>query len=62
MQCAVQTTAEPIEMPFKTLIGFGPRYTSPTEKGKFEGDGRPIVKYIDYRPCTAAMRPIVKLL
>jgi len=28
----------------------------------FEGEGRPIVKYRDYRPCAAAMRPFVKLV
>jgi len=62
MQCAVQTTAELIEMQFKMLNRVGPRYTSPTEKGNFDADGRPIVKFIDYRPCAASLRPTVKLL
>jgi len=35
----------------------------PTKRGNFEeAEGRPIVKYREYRPCAAAMRPFVKLL
>ena len=26
------------------------------------GEWRPIVKYMDYRPCASGMRPFVKLL
>ena len=34
----------------------------PMEKGNFEGNGWPIVKYTEYSPCAAAMRPFDKLL
>jgi len=31
-------------------------------RGNFEGEGQPAVKYREYRPYAAAMRPFVKLL
>jgi len=61
-------TAEPIEVPFGMLTGVGPRNyvlddsLDPHGNGQFWGKARPIVKYKDYRPCAAAMRPFVKLL
>ena len=42
------------------IVRWGPR--SPMGRGNFEtGKGQPIVKYREYRPCAAAMRPVVKL-
>jgi len=64
-------TAEPIEIPLGlwTRVG-GPRNhvlerdpDPPWEVAILRGKGRPVVKYRDYRPCAAAMRPFcVKLL
>ena len=31
-------------------------------RGSSEGEGRPLVKYKEYRLCAAAMQPFVKLL
>ena len=58
-------TAEPIEIPFGlwTSTRVGPEGPDPhMGMGNFEGGEGPIVKYIEYRPCAAAMRPFVKLL
>ena len=46
--------------PKEPCIGWG--FRSPTGRGSFGENGRPIVKYRDYCPCATAMRPFVKLL
>ena len=53
-------TAEPIEMPFGLWSRMGTRL--PMERGNFEGERRPTVKYRDHRHCAAAMRPFVNSL
>ena len=61
-------TAEPIEMLFEVRTQVGRRnyvldeVHIPMGRGNFEGEVRPIVKYRDYHPWVAAMRPFVKLL
>ena len=52
-------TAEPIEMPFGLRTLLGPRDyvldggSDPTMgRGKFGGNGRPIVKYREFLPCS----------
>ena len=53
-------TAEPIEMPFGLRTWLGPRdhvldggSDPPMGRGKFRGEnGRPIVKYRDFLPCS----------
>ena len=59
-------TAEPIEMSFGLWTRVGPRnrvldgvQIPPCEGAILRG--QPIVKYWEYRPCAAAMRPFVKL-
>jgi len=61
-------TAEPIEISLGFWTRLVPRndvldgvWTS-MGSGNFLGKGRPIVKYRQYGPCAAAMRPFVKLL
>ena len=43
--------------PIGTMYETGSR--SPMGRGNFEGEGRPILKYRDYCPCAAAMRPFL---
>jgi len=62
-------TAQPIEIPFGVWTQVGPRNhvldgdRDPLWEGVILREkGQPIVKYRDYHPCTAAMRPFIKLL
>jgi len=67
-------TDEPIEMPFGLWTRVGPTQKElcirrgpdpPWKEAILRGEGaaeRPIVKYREYPPCAAAMRPFVKLL
>jgi len=61
-------TTESVKIPFRlwTLVGPMNRVLDggpdPQWEGQFCGKGQPIIKHLDYCPCTMAMWPFVKLL